>query len=221
MLQQFIRDNQDADVATLALQRKRYPNLSDSDFRFALQQIDGRQRSKDKHPSFVSTPGWLFPPKLNIEQSSSELTARYKASLIAPLGIHTLIDATGGYGVDTFYLSAHAHETHYFEQNTSLADIAAHNFRLTGRDSIICHPEPFTPTQLSICQSSIAQSSILDRLVLETDAPYMAPVPHRGERNESRLMIHVAERLAQVCNCSVEEIITATTANAQRLFCLK
>ena len=78
-----------------------------------------------------------------------------------------------------------------------------------------------TLTELN--QSSIInhQSSIINRLLLETDAPYMAPVPHRGERNESRLMIHVAERLAQVLNCSVEEIITATTANAQRLFCLK
>ena len=59
---------------------------------------------------------------------------------------------------------------------------------------------------------------ILNRLVLETDAPYMAPVPHRGERNESRLMIHVAERLAQVFECSVDEIIATTTRNAQQLF---
>lgn len=61
----------------------------------------------------------------------------------------------------------------------------------------------------------------LDRIVLETDAPYMAPVPHRGERNESRLMIHVAERLAQVYNCSVETIIEVTTANAKQLFGIK
>ena len=61
----------------------------------------------------------------------------------------------------------------------------------------------------------------LERILLETDAPYMAPVPHRGERNESRFMIHVAERLAQVYNCTVEDIISATTANAKRLFRLK
>ncbi len=62
---------------------------------------------------------------------------------------------------------------------------------------------------------------ISNRLVLETDAPYMAPVPHRGERNESRFMIHVAERLAQVYNCTIEDMISATTANAKRLFRLK
>ncbi len=58
----------------------------------------------------------------------------------------------------------------------------------------------------------------LERIVLETDAPYMAPVPHRGERNESRFMIHVAERLAQVYNCSVEHIIEVTNTNARQIF---
>ncbi len=58
-------------------------------------------------------------------------------------------------------------------------------------------------------------------LLLETDAPYMSPVPHRGERNESRFMIHVAERLAQVFDCTVEDIISATKRNAKALFGLK
>lgn len=58
----------------------------------------------------------------------------------------------------------------------------------------------------------------LEALVLETDAPYMAPVPHRGKRNESRWMRYVAERLAQVYDCSVECVIEQTTANAKALF---
>lgn len=70
-------------------------------------------------------------------------------------------------------------------------------------------------------QMSNVKYQISNRLVLETDAPYMAPVPHRGERNESRFMIHVAERLAQVYNCTIEDMISATTANAKRLFRLK
>ena len=61
----------------------------------------------------------------------------------------------------------------------------------------------------------------LERLVLETDAPYMAPVPHRGKRNESKWMWHVAERLAQVYNCSVEHVNEVTTANAKKLFVIK
>ena len=66
-------------------------------------------------------------------------------------------------------------------------------------------------------QSSIVQSSIL----LETDAPYMAPVPHRGERNESRFMELVAERLAEIFQCPKQHIIDATSANAKQLFGLK
>ena len=58
----------------------------------------------------------------------------------------------------------------------------------------------------------------LERLVLETDAPYMAPVPHRGKRNESKWMWHVVERLAEVYQCSVEEVNAVTTANAKALF---
>lgn len=61
----------------------------------------------------------------------------------------------------------------------------------------------------------------LERLVLETDGPYLAPTPHRGERNESRWMMLVAERLAQVYNCPVERIIEVTTAAAKQLFCIK
>jgi TatD DNase family protein len=61
----------------------------------------------------------------------------------------------------------------------------------------------------------------LESLVLETDAPYMAPVPYRGKRNESRWMIHVAERLAEVYGCSVEYVVEQTTANAKALFGIK
>ena len=62
--------------------------------------------------------------------------------------------------------------------------------------------------------SSIVQSSIL----LETDAPYMSPVPHRGERNESRFMDYVAERLAQTLHCTKNDVIEATNTNAKQLF---
>lgn len=61
----------------------------------------------------------------------------------------------------------------------------------------------------------------LERLVLETDAPYMAPVPHRGKRNESKWMWHVVERLAEVYQCSVNHVNEVTTANAKRLFIIK
>ena len=58
----------------------------------------------------------------------------------------------------------------------------------------------------------------LDRIVLETDGPYLAPTPHRGERNESRLMIFVVQRLAQIYEKTPEEVIAQTTKNARALF---
>lgn len=66
-----------------------------------------------------------------------------------------------------------------------------------------------------------AINGVAYKLLLETDGPYLAPTPHRGERNESRLMIHVAERLAAALNTTPEEIIRQTSANARQLFALK
>jgi TatD DNase family protein len=58
----------------------------------------------------------------------------------------------------------------------------------------------------------------LDRIVLETDGPYLAPTPHRGERNESRLMIFVVQRLAEIYQTTPEEVIKVTSENAKKLF---
>ena len=78
-----------------------------------------------------------------------------------------------------------------------------------------------TLKELNQSSITIHQLPITNRLLLETDAPYMAPTPHRGERNESRFMALVAERLAQVFNVSVDEIIEATSTNARQLFGIK
>ena len=58
----------------------------------------------------------------------------------------------------------------------------------------------------------------LERLVLETDAPYLTPVPHRGKRNESAYIPHIAAALAAVYGCTVEHVAQVTTENALRLF---
>ena len=78
-----------------------------------------------------------------------------------------------------------------------------------------------TLKDLNEFQIANCKSSILERIVLETDAPYMAPVPHRGERNESRFMAQVAERLATVLDTTPEAVIAATSANAKQLFGIK
>lgn len=58
----------------------------------------------------------------------------------------------------------------------------------------------------------------LDRLILETDCPYLAPVPMRGRRNEPAYLVHVAEALAQLKGIGTEDVRAITTANAERLF---
>ncbi len=58
----------------------------------------------------------------------------------------------------------------------------------------------------------------LENFVLETDAPYLAPVPYRGKRNESAYIIHVANKMAEIKKCSVGEVATITTENSKSLF---
>ncbi|MBQ7996297.1 MAG: TatD family hydrolase [Paludibacteraceae bacterium] len=76
----------------------------------------------------------------------------------------------------------------------------------------------FKNCKLGEVLASLDDGALINRLVLETDAPYMAPVPHRGERNESRFMAHVAGRLAEILDMTPEAVIAQTSENARRLF---
>ena len=64
----------------------------------------------------------------------------------------------------------------------------------------------------------VVQELTMDNLVLETDAPYLAPVPYRGKRNEPAYVSIVAEKLAAIKNMGVDDVATITTANAKKLF---
>ena len=65
---------------------------------------------------------------------------------------------------------------------------------------------------------SVLASVPLERIVLETDSPYLPPVPYRGRRNESSYVSYIAEFLSGVYGCSIEKVAEVTTANALRLF---
>lgn len=111
-------------VHELALQRNKYKHLSDEEWRWFLQQVEGRERTADKLPSFAAIDDWWYPIRLSCEQCSSELTARYKASLVNG---EKMVDLTAGYGVDTFFLSEAFEHADYVEQNEELCRIAEHN----------------------------------------------------------------------------------------------
>ena len=122
-------------VEELALQRKRFAHLSDEEWRWMLQQVEGRQRTHDKLPTFAQIEDWWYPVRLSCEQCSSEATARYKAEIIRQLGEKQdiLIDLTGGYGVDTYFLSEQTTQAHYVERNEELCRIAQHNFQIANK----------------------------------------------------------------------------------------
>ena len=65
---------------------------------------------------------------------------------------------------------------------------------------------------------TLADAVPLERVVLETDSPYMAPVPHRGERNESAFITHIISKLAEVYDKTSDEIANITTDNVKRVF---
>ena len=114
----------------IALQRDKYPHLTDEEFRFMVQQIAGREKLRDKLPTLVQQADWWFPAGLACEQCSSEFTAQYKvrcAQVVAD-SYDCFVDLTGGYGVDSFFLSSLAKEGHYVERDGELCRIAAHNF---------------------------------------------------------------------------------------------
>lgn len=58
----------------------------------------------------------------------------------------------------------------------------------------------------------------LEKIMIETDAPYLAPVPHRGERNEPAFVVEVARKIAEIKNVTLETVVEATTRNAEQLF---
>ena len=117
----------------LALQRNKYKHLSDEEWCWFLQQVEGRERTADKLPMFAAIENWWYPVRLSCEQCSSELTARYKAGLVESgerRDERRFIDLTAGYGVDTYFISEHFEHTDYVEQNEELCRIAEHNFQL-------------------------------------------------------------------------------------------
>lgn len=132
---EFIRDHANDDVRTLALQAHKF---TDVDMQAAIIQIAGRQAATNKIPSWTSIDGILYPRHLSMEQCSSELTARYKASLISG---ETLTDLTGGFGIDCAFLSTHFQKVSYVERQEELCDIASHNFPLMGLNHIEIHNE--------------------------------------------------------------------------------
>ena len=93
------------------------------------QQVAGKQKTKKKIPTWFNTKNILYPSRLSMEQCSSEETAKYKAKIIQG---KCFIDLTGGFGVDTYFISQSFKKSVHCEINQELQFIAQHNFKKLG-----------------------------------------------------------------------------------------
>jgi len=126
----FVKEHEDDDIHSLALNAKKYSGI---DIQLAIRQISGRRIAKDKIPSWYIIDRILYPKHLSLEQSSSEKTATYKASLVSGI---SMIDLTGGIGVDFSFLSKQFIHAVYVEQQLELSEIARYNFAVLGLENI-------------------------------------------------------------------------------------
>lgn len=148
--QDFIRQHQDDDVRQLAFLGSKYPEV---DMPFALDQIRGRKMARVKLPRWASLEGIIYPPRISMEQCSSESTALYKAELAARLlGLPVsssgtemkaeneieFVDLTGGFGVDFSYIAARLGvKSMYVERQAHLCEAAKENFGRLGLKNAI------------------------------------------------------------------------------------
>ncbi len=126
---QFVLAHREEDVQRLALGNRK----AEVDMPMALQQIAGWQTARKKLPSWAALDDIVYPPHLNMEQCSSEQTAKCKASLTKGEGC--LVDLTGGFGVDFYWMSQAFKHRVYVERNAELCDIARHNFQVLGLEA--------------------------------------------------------------------------------------
>jgi hypothetical protein len=125
-VQNYINANLKADLHSLLLKKSPFPELSMQEI---VQQIKGKQVAEKKFP-FLLKEGIIFPPQLNMEQSSSEKTALYKSEILKG---KKFIDLTSGFGIDAYYLSQNFEDITLIEQNTELLEIVEHNWNTLGR----------------------------------------------------------------------------------------
>lgn len=122
-IQNFINNNLNKNIQELVLKGISFEGVSTTEL---VEQIEAKKRCNKKLPTWFETSKIYYPNKLNIEQTSSETTARYKSELISG---KSLIDLTGGFGVDTLYFSKQFNHVVHCELNPELSNLAAYNFQ--------------------------------------------------------------------------------------------
>ncbi|MBR9757758.1 MAG: class I SAM-dependent methyltransferase [Algicola sp.] len=122
-VQAFIQNHLNAQITDLALKGSPFSAI---DIKDLIEQIEAKKRCESKLPTWFNTTNIYYPNKLNIEQTSSEITAKYKSKLMTG---NTLIDLTGGFGVDAYYFSKQFKTVTHCEINSELSQMVSHNFK--------------------------------------------------------------------------------------------
>lgn len=122
-VQKFITDNLKSDITKLILKGSPFKAISIQEL---ANQIVAKQKSEKKLPTWFSSKNIYYPTKISIEQTSSETTAEYKSNIVSGKSI---IDITGGFGIDCYYFSKQFKEVTHCEINDELSTIVSHNYQ--------------------------------------------------------------------------------------------
>lgn len=163
-VQDFINSNLNTDISKLIFKGSPFKNISIQEI---AEQIESKKKCAKKLPSWFNTKNIYYPNKLNIEQTSSEITANYKANLISG---NSIIDLTGGFGVDCYSFSKRFKQVIHCEINESLTEKTRFNFNQLTCNNIE-----------TICEDGI---SYLDKTNQNFDWIYVDPSrrnDHKGK----------------------------------------
>ena len=127
---EYIKENIEANTTKLLLQ----PEKENIDIKLCVKQIEGYKTAQEKFPFLTENDDIVYPKKINLEQTSSEQTAKYKASLFPDNS--TLRDLTSGFGIDDIFFAKRMKKVYYHDIDIELADIAIYNFGILGLSNI-------------------------------------------------------------------------------------
>ncbi|MBU3012166.1 RsmD family RNA methyltransferase [Polaribacter vadi] len=131
-VQQFIQEHLKTDITKLILKGSPFNGITVQEL---ANQVVAKQKSESKLPTWFQTENIYYPPKISIEQTSSEITADYKSNLISG---DNIIDITGGFGIDCYYFSKQFKAVTHCEINEELSTIVKHNYQQLKSDNITC-----------------------------------------------------------------------------------
>jgi len=136
--QSFIQQHLTKSIPEIALLLSKHSEL---DKNYILSQINGLQKAQKKLPEFYKNKQIVYPVFLSIEQCSSEQTAIFKSTVLRHSGLDlesSIVDLTGGFGVDSYYFSKVFKEITYLEPNKELFNLVKNNFRTLNASNINC-----------------------------------------------------------------------------------